>query len=175
MTKPVDITGRWIGAYCQHGHEHPISAIFAQFDTHLQGKMTDADTDFEKSVFEAALDAGLPPGADEQIVKELREQYPDAPRGPIRAASHVPEFSILEGVVQGRAVRFVKRYLGDHFFGWKIGDDYFGTTSEDHAVHYSGTIDSDGNSLEGRWWVGETRGRQKERHEGTFLLQRQDD
>ena len=175
MTQPLDITGRWAGAYSQHGREHPIVAIFAQFDAHLQGKMTDGETDFEQSVFEAALDAGLPPGADEQIEVELRKQYPDAPRGPIRAATHVPEFSTLEGSVEGRCVRFVKRYLGDHFSAWKIGDRLVGTTQEEQVVHYSGTLSDDGDSLEGRWWV-EGRGRKGPgRTEGSFLLHRRED
>jgi hypothetical protein len=171
----IDITGRWAGAYSQHGREHAITAIFAQFDEHLQGKMTDAETEFEQSVFDAAFEAGLPPGADEQIVAELRKQYPDAPRGPIRAASRVPEFSVLEGSVEGRTVRFTKRYLGDHFSGWKIGDRLVGKTDEATLVSYSGTLSVDGNLLEGRWWVAGDQPKTRGRNEGSFLLLRQED
>ena len=113
MPKRIDITGRWTGAYLQHGREHPITADFAQIDAHLQGKMTDDVTEFEASVFDAAMEAGLPPGADEQIVANLRKQYPDLPRAPIRATATLPAESILEGEVQGRSVRFRKTYLGE--------------------------------------------------------------
>ena len=175
MPAPIDITGRWVGAYSQHGREHPITTIFAQVDEHLQGKMTDGDTQFERSLFEAALEAGLPPGADEQIEVELRKQYPDAPRGPIRAATRLPELSVLEGSVTGRTVRFVKRYLGEHFSGWKIGDRLIGTTEEAHRVNYTGTLSDDGDTLEGQWWIEAGPKKPAPRSGGSFRLSRQDD
>jgi hypothetical protein len=175
MAETVDITGRWSGFYSQHGHDNPITAIFAQFESHLQGKMTDGVTSVEKSVFEAALDAGLPPGADEQIVARLRKEYPDAPRVPIRAMSWLPEFSTLEGEVQGRGVRFKKEYIGDHFSGWRIGDQLIGQTITDLVVHYAGMLSDDGRHLEGRWWIATSGEKPASRIEGTFQLSRQDD
>jgi hypothetical protein len=172
MSKSIDITGRWAGVYHQHGHEHPISSFFNQFDTHLQGKMTDGEPRFERSVFEAAMAAGLPPGADEQIEAKLRAEHPDAPREPILATSIFPPYSTVEGDVRGRTVSFVKRYLGELFSGWRIGDCLIGTTKAGHEVRFRGTLSDDGNSIEGRWWVDESDG---PRLEGGFRLQRQEE
>jgi hypothetical protein len=87
MAQLIDITGQWVGAYFQHGHEHSISTVFNQFGTHLQGKMTDGETQFERPIFEAALALGLPPGADEQIEAKLRAEFPEIPHEPIFATS----------------------------------------------------------------------------------------
>lgn len=175
MSARIDITGRWTGAYLQHGREHPITADFAQIDSHLQGKMTDGVTEFETSVFDAAMEAGLPPGADEQIVASLRKQYPDLPRAPIRATATLPAASILEGVVQGRTVRFRKTYLGEHFTGWRIGDRLIGSTVNVHVVQFRGRLSDDANSLEGQWYVDADRKTGARRLEGGFTLRRLED
>lgn len=175
MPNTIDITGRWVGAYHQHSAEHPISTQFNQFETHLQGKMTDGETRFERSVFEAALAAGLPPGSDEQIEAKLRAEYPDAPREPIQATSIFPPHSKIEGEVRGRSVRFVKRYLGEIFSGWRIGDTLIGSTVAGQMVTYGGIVSADGNVIEGRWWIDGDRKSGTSRCEGGFRLQRQDD
>ncbi len=175
MPERIDITGRWVGDYFQHGREHPLTADFAHIDAHLQGKMTDSVTEFETSVFEAALEAGLPPGADEQIEANLRKQHPELPRGPIRATAMLPAASVLEGEVQGRVVRFRKTYLGEHFTGWKVGDQLVGSTVAVHTVQFRGRISADDNSLEGQWWVEGDRKAGTRRIEGRFLLTRLED
>ncbi len=175
MPERIDITGRWVGAYVQNGREHSLTADFAQIDSHLQGKMTDSVTEFETSLFEAALEAGLPPGADEQIVVKLRQEYPDLPPGPIRASASLPAASILEGEVQGRAVRFRKTYLGDHFSGWRVGDRLIGSTIAGQTVHFRGFLSEDQNTLEGQWWVSADPKAGTRRLEGGFLLTRLED
>src|SRR5215470_14341029 len=118
---PPDLTGRWAGHYSQHGQSHPIEAELTQSDGQLRGSMRDRDTLSEKSVFETAADAGLPPGADEQIVQSLRELFPDAAGAPVRATSQLPPTSVLSGYVLGRAVYFLKTYQGEHFVGYRVG------------------------------------------------------
>jgi hypothetical protein len=175
VVEPINITGRWIGSYRQHERDNPITAIFAQVDGNLQGKMTDGITKVDQSVFDAAFEAGLPPGADEQIVVLLRKEFPDAPRTPIRAQSNIPEFSTLEGEIRGRDVRFLKEYIGDHFNGWLVGDKLIGTTIADHSVQYAGTLSEDGKSIEGRWTVSTSRKRDSATVSGSFILRREDD
>jgi hypothetical protein len=175
MPPRIDITGRWVGAYFQHGREHPLTADFAQIDSHLQGKMTDGVTEFESSVFDAAMEAGLPPGADEQIVANLRKQRPDLPPGPIRATATLPSASILEGEVQGQTVRFRKTYLGEHFTGWRVGNCLIGSTVNVHVVQFRGRLSDDANSLEGQWFVDGDQKTGMRRLEGGFILRRLED
>jgi hypothetical protein len=175
MTEPINITGCWSGTYSQHDRDHPITAIFAQVDSHLQGKMTDSATNIDKSLFEFAFEAGLPPGADEQIFIQVREKYPDAPSGPIRAATRLPEFSTLEGSVEGREVRFVKQYIGEQFAGWRIGERLFGETRASQPIQYTGTLSENGNSIDGRWSIAASAKKQTVSAGGIFHLQRQDE
>lgn len=175
MPHSTDITGRWQGMYSQHGREHPITADFAQVDEHLQGRMLDGVTSFETSIFEAALEAGLPPGADEQMELRLRQQHPDLPRGPIRACATVPETSILEGEVTRRVIRFTKTYLGEYFSGWKVGERVIGSSVPSHVVHYRGKLSDDDLTIEGQWWVEADARRGTQKLNGRFVLNRLED
>jgi hypothetical protein len=109
--------------------------------------------DRECTVFEATAEAGLPPGADEQIEARLREIVPDSRSGPIRYVSHLPPESILEGQCTGRTVRFLKTYQGTSFGGYRVGDKLVGIERADHAVHYEGRLSADGLVINGRWWI----------------------
>jgi hypothetical protein len=172
MPENADLSGRWAGHYSQHGTNHPISADFTQSGQALRGRMRDSDTVSEKSVFETALDAGLPPGADEQIEHSLRELFPDARAAPVRVTSQLPSESLLEGFVFGRMVSFRKTYQGEHFVGYQVGGHRVGTTVAQHVVHYEGRLGDDGRSIEGRWWIEQDLSRGVGRAEGTFELRR---
>ena len=172
MTEPVDLSGRWVGHYSQHGADHPISADLTQAGPLLAGHMRDSDTVSDKSVFETALDAGLPPGADEQIEHSLRTLFPDACGAPVRATSRLPSDSSLEGHVRGRVITFRKTYQGEHFVGYQVGGHRIGTTVEQHVVHYQGQLGDDGRTIEGRWWIEQDPARGAGRTEGTFELRR---
>jgi hypothetical protein len=117
-----DLSGRWVGGYRQQGRDYPITADFVHAGEHLSGSMRDSHPDRECSVFEATAEAGLPPGADEQIEARLREMVPDPRSGPIRYVSHLPPESTLEGRCIGRTVRFRKTYRGTSFGGYRVGD-----------------------------------------------------
>jgi hypothetical protein len=95
MSSSIPLTGRWVGHYVQGGQKYPITADLVQVGQRLSGSMQDGHPDRECSTFEAACEAGLPPGADEQIEMGLREMVPDAPAGPIRYVSHLPV--LIEG------------------------------------------------------------------------------
>src|SRR3954469_13969641 len=99
-----------------------------------------------------AFEAGLPPGADEQIVARLRAAFPDAPASPIRYLTHLPPGSALEGRVNGTTVSFLKPYQGTHYEGFAVGDRLVGHRTDDHSVHYEGRLSGDGSEIEGRWW-----------------------
>jgi hypothetical protein len=171
----LSLTGSWIGHYMQRDRVRGIAADLQQEGERLSGQMRDAETVFELSIFELAAECGLPPGADEQIVSALREQFPDEPRAPIRAVSSLASDSLLEGSVRGRTVTFLKTYQGEAFHGYRVGGREVGTRVAGHSVHYRGQISADGQTLEGHWWIDPEPDRTTRRTEGTFVLRRQPD
>jgi hypothetical protein len=166
----IDLTGRWIGHYFQHGQAHSIVAVLLQDGERLTGSMRDGQTDHEYSVFEIALKEGLPPGADEQIVEKLREVVPDVPSRQIRYVSHLPSDAILEGRCRGRTVSLLKTYQGVSFGGYRVGDKLIGVEMEGQAVHYEGRLSPDGRTIEGRWWIDARPEAGTQRAEGDFEL-----
>jgi hypothetical protein len=135
--------------------------------------MRDSDPMSDRSVFEVALEAGLPPGADEEIVARLRELVPNASQMPVRYASHLPPNSVLEGSVRHGRVHFLKTYQGEHFTGYRIGDHRIGTTIANHSVHYQGRVTDDGATIEGRWLIHPQGEAGRRPLEGGFVLRRQ--
>jgi hypothetical protein len=173
MSSSRDLTGRWLGHYLQHGQERPITADLHHIGERLSGTMCDGHPDSEYSLFEVAQQAGLQPGADEQIEVMLRQALPDAPAGPIRYVSYLPSGSVLEGWCKGPIVYFLKTYQGDSFSGYKAGDQLLGIQKEGHVVHYEGHLSPDGLVIEGRWWIDADSEYGTRRTEGVFLLRRQ--
>jgi hypothetical protein len=167
-----DVSGRWEGFFLQHGLKRPISADIHQEGDHLSGTMSDAETAFESSVSELAMEEGLPPGADEQIVEQVRSLVPGGYRLPVRAETLVPSDSVLDGEVAGDAVRFLKRYQGMSFTGYRIGDTRVGVSGEDQEVQYRGRISPDGNEIEGRWLLANSPAKGLVRTEGGFVLRK---
>jgi hypothetical protein len=165
-----DLSGRWVGCYRQQGRDYPITADFVRAGEHLSGSMRDGHPDRECSVFEATAEAGLPPGADEQIEARLREMVPDPRSGPIRYVSQLPPESTLEGRCIGRTVRFRKTYRGTSFGGYRVGDQFVGIRRAGHAVDYEGLLSADGQVIEGRWWIESDRGIGTRHTEGEFCL-----
>jgi hypothetical protein len=168
----LSMTGRWSGCYLQRGRESPITADFLQEGEQLSGFMYDGQPDHDYSLWEVACEAGLPPGADEQIEARLREMVPDAPAGPIRYVSHLPANSTLKGSRRGRAVHFLKSYQGVSFSGCQVGDRLVGVENANHQVHYEGQLSPDGATLEGRWWIDPDPESGDPRTEGLFHLRR---
>jgi len=173
MSPAVDLTGRWVGHYRQHEHERPISAELLQQGQRFSGTMCDGQPQSEFTLFEMAQQAGLPPGADELIEAKLREDLPDARKGPIRYAAHLPANSILDGHWKGRVVYFRKTYQGSSFSGYKLGDKLVGVQRKGHAVHYEGELSPDGRLIEGRWWIDADAASGTYRADGTFVLRRE--
>jgi hypothetical protein len=167
----VDLTGEWRGYYKQHGVSRPIVATLVQTGSHVTGTMRDVETEFEQSLFDAALEAGLPPGADEQIDRQLREMFPKAGRVPIRGKSRLPSESTLDGTADDDFVTFVKTYKGQHFTGYQIGDDEVGAVTEDHSVQYKGRIQQRGRRVEGFWSISRPNSPETAQ-QGPFVLER---
>jgi hypothetical protein len=174
MSTSLNLTGRWLGHYQQHHRVHPIAAEFVHAGERLTGSMRDQETQSEYSVFQVAAEAGLPPGADEQIVAALREMVPDAPSGPIRYVSHLPPESALEGRVNGNDVYFLKTYQGASFGGYRVGDKLVGQKKAGHSVHYRGQLRPDATEIEGVWWIEADPDGGTRRTEGLFTLRRQE-
>jgi hypothetical protein len=172
MTDPRDLSGHWEGFYIQHGRERPVSADLTQDGDHLAGEMRDEELVFETSVAEMAMEEGLPPGADERIVEQVRSLLPGGGALPVHAEVLVPPRADVEGEVAGDAVRFTKTYRGLFFAGYRIGDLRVGVGGEDQEVQYRGRISPDGREIEGRWLLPESAARGLLRPEGGFVLRR---
>ena len=174
MSQAMNITGQWTGNYYQHGRPRPIVADLVQAGERLTGSMRDGVTDEVFSVTEVAVEAGLPPGGDEQIVDRLRRMFPDAPATEVRYMTYLPPESAIQGRVNGTEVQFLKIYEGTHYGGYQIGDKLVGFEKESHVVIYGGRVSPDGREIEGQWWIENTPGDDRRRTEGTFTLRRQE-
>jgi hypothetical protein len=173
MTVSNDLSGRWVGFYTQRGHERPMSAEWSQDGARLVGRMNDAETTFEASVSEVAMEAGLPPGADESIVAQVRSMAPTLSVLPVRAELIIPAESEVDGEVSGGAVRFCKRYRGPFFAGYRLGDAMrVGVTGQDQEVYFGGRLSPDGQRIEGRWRLPPAARNPLLRGEGEFVLRR---
>jgi hypothetical protein len=170
---PRTLTGHWAGYYIQRDKRRDLTANLTQAGDKLHGSMRDLETQFEQSLFEMAAEGGLPPGADELIVTRIRNQFPDLPSGPIRAAMSLPSRSSIEGNVRGRTVYFLKTYQGEAFSGYRVGKQTIGVNLAGHVVHYKGFLNSDGNTIEGTWWVDAQPHIGVPRLEGFFLLKKE--
>ena len=168
----MDVTGRWVGHYFQKDRPYPITADLVQEGERLTGRMRDGQPDREDTLFEMAVELGLPPGADEQIEVRLRQEVPELAAGPVRYISHLPGDSVLEGHCRGDQVAFVKTYQGTSVHGFRVGDRVVGHESPGHAVRYEGRVSADGRDLEGRWWIEANPDKGTGRVEGAFLLHR---
>jgi hypothetical protein len=87
---------------------------------------------------------------------------------------HLPPNSDLQGLVKGLEVYFLKTYLGTHYGGYQVGDKLVGFQHAAHAVHYGGRVSSDGEEIEGKWWIDATPGSGTRQTEGSFTLRRQE-
>ncbi|HEV3081468.1 MAG TPA: hypothetical protein VGY66_16940 [Gemmataceae bacterium] len=170
----TDLTGHWIGGYLYWDEEHPMTADFVQTGERLSGSMQDDHTDREYSVFQAALERGLPPGAHEEIESKLRQMFPEARPGSIRYVWHLPAHSVVEGKRAGRRIYLLKTYPGVSFAGYKVGDHLFGTRIEGHAVRYEAQLSPDGLTIEGQYRIDGDTSPKSERSDGLFHLRRRE-
>jgi hypothetical protein len=172
MPEPLNVTGRWFGHYLQHDVKHLLTADLVQDGVRLTGTMRDHETEFDRSVFDAMADAGLPPGADEQIIAQLRQAVPGAANRPVRYVSHLPPESTLEGLLQGQTVYWLKTYQGTEFGGYRVGDEHVGVEVTNPQVHYRGEVSADGTVIEGTWWIDANPRYGTVRTQGQFSLRR---
>lgn len=172
MPNPMNLTGHWTGSYSQNAAAHPIEATITQTGDQISGTMRDVQPDRELTVFDAAAECGLPPGADEQIEAKLREMFPDAASCPIRYITHLPPDSSLNGHIKDSLLYFLKSYIGEHYGGYKVGERFIGETTEGHSVHYEGKISSDAQTIEGTWWINPPAKSRERRVDGSFTLRR---
>ena len=149
----LKVTGVWEGHYTQHNDKCSIRASLTQDGDRVSGTMMDVQTETDRSLFDAAIEAGLPPGSDEKLDEQIRQIAPEAGNEAIRAKMILPEQSQLDGIIEGRYVRFTKVYQGEHFTGFQVGDKIVGDVIENHSVQYSGRLSGDGLKIEGQWTI----------------------
>ena len=174
MTGQSNLTGHWTGAYVQHEQSRPISARIEQEGLVVIGTMSDQVTDFESSVSEIAMREALPPGADEEIVEQIRKLCPEAPLEPVKVMFHLPEDSDLEGEVNGQEVSLLKRYRGQHFAGYRVGHIRIGALGEGQQVAYRGRLNLEMTEIRGSWEVLGDDLSPFHRAHGDFVLRRED-
>ena len=172
MDIECDLSGTWSGHYVQRDVAHAITAEFHQHGECVTGTMCDADVQHESSLFEAAIEAGLPPGADEQIADRLRSLFPGAAQGPIRYEVQFPSESVVTGTVRGGVLTFLKTYKGQYFAGYRVGERRVGRVIEQHVVHYQGHINDLGDLIQGQWWIDAEPSQGVGRADGSFVLRR---
>jgi hypothetical protein len=172
MASETNVTGRWVGAYYQYDRPHAITLEIVQEGETLTGSMSDGEPESSLTVEQFATLAGLPLGGDEQIVSRLRENFPDAPAGQVYYISQLAPESTVEGWVRDRSVYFLKRYAGESFGGFKIGEMVVGQRVPAHSVHYSGKLSTAGTQIEGNWWIEGDAESGARRAEGSFLVRR---
>ena len=167
-----DLSGRWRGFYSQHGHKRPISAVIQQDGEAISGQMNDELTEFGAPIAEMAMEEGLPPGADEQIVEQVDPLPLGVDReGPGGGGSPSRLLAGRRGRRRRRSV--LKTYQGPFFAGYRVGDVRVGIAGQDQEVHYRGLLNADGDEIEGQWLL---TGEPKQgivRTEGRFLLRRE--
>ena len=158
MSKQHDITGTWRGHYEQGGGRHGISMEVVQKGEAFVGRMRDEDTLLSGTVDTVTIDA------DGDV---------EAESPPAVTMGVLPEFSIVEGSVEGDAVYFDKRYQGSHEISvWVADRGEAHIEIPDHQVRYEGAIDQDGGRVRGQWRIA-GRGETWEDEVGDFELLRQ--
>lgn len=173
MAAIFDVTGKWEGFYLQNDRKAPISAEFVQSAERIAGWMADGEPEYDMSLSQAAATAGLPPGEDELIERNLRNSFPEFGTEPIRWVVKLPESSIVQGRIAGERIEFLKKYRGKHSAGYQAGRHFvLCFETEAHAVNYSGRISGDGGLVDGNWWINADPERNLRRAEGLFTLHR---
>jgi hypothetical protein len=147
------LTGEWHGCYQQHQHQRRIVASLVQDGDRISGQMRDLDANTSESLSDAVANAGLAPGADEQIDEQIRKILPEAGREPIITRSVLPTESVLDGTVNGDVVRFTKAYQGQSFHGYEIGERGIGYATPGHSVEYTGRLSRDRKRIIGQWMI----------------------
>ncbi|MCK5942047.1 MAG: hypothetical protein KAI24_08775 [Planctomycetes bacterium] len=145
MERATDISGRWRGHYEQDGGRHGISMEVAQRGGSFVGRMRDEDT--------VLSGTAKVPTIDEQGTENGSVDF--------ETMGVLPEFSIVEGDVDGRSVAFVKRYEGTHsVVAWIDEGEEAQFEIPGHLVHYQGELVDDGSKLTGEWRIrcGDERG-----------------
>ncbi len=137
MTNAADLTGEWRGHYEQDGR-HAIAMQVEQRGRIFVGWMRDSDT--------------LTLGTARTYDIDEDEDAPIA-TGECDVAFALPEISVIEGVVEGRRVRFLKRYQGTHTISALTAADLPPIAIEDHRVVYEGELDAAGATITGQWTV----------------------
>jgi len=138
MTTGFDITGSWRGHYEHDGGRHGIGMRVAQRGESFVGRMSDDDTVLSSS----------------QQVACIVEADGSTELAQVETMGVLPEFSIVEGTVDGDRVVFDKRYQGKHTITvWVPDRGEMHHEIPEHTVRYEGRLDDGGQRLLGEWRI----------------------
>lgn len=162
-TTSLDITGEWVGYYVDENnsregnpadpndHVFPIWTRFSQTGTQIEGRTRDEVTSFGLSYKRMVEHYGKSWGEEERgSARELMETFPE-----IMMESTLPAHATLTGRIMGDQVTFTKRYIGVGETVMDMSDGRRITigSSKNHAVGYEGTLNAEGDVLEGTWAI----------------------
>jgi hypothetical protein len=165
----TNLTGTWHGHFLQDNKRFRLECELQHQGDRLTGTMRDLDRTIERSLLEAV--AGLPPGADEQYAQQIYRLFPGQRRGPITVFSELPEYSTLEGTVNGIFVRFTKTYRGKSYHGYGMNGQVMKRALDPPPIEYTGRLSADGRVIAGQWTIYD-RNAPKGFIEGLFELER---
>ena len=138
MEQAYEISGRWRGFYEQDGRRHGISMEVAQRGSGFVGQMRDEDTVLSGRAEVPTVDED---GAQTGTID-------------LETMGVLPEFSVVEGDVDGVRVTFDKRYEGTHkVTAWLEEGEEAQFEIESHLVRYEGLLDEGGARLRGTWRI----------------------
>jgi hypothetical protein len=83
-----------------------------------------------------------------------------------------PKYVWASSADEGPQVSFLKAYQGTHYGGYRIGDELVGFQHAAHVVHDAGRLSSDGEAIEGTWWIEPAPGLGGHRTEDSFTHRR---
>jgi len=133
----TNLSGTWRGHYEQDG-PHGIELHIEHRGEVFVGWMRDLDP----------LTMGTCP---RKVFDEHGDEVVD---GEFDIVSSFPETSLVEGVVEGDDVRFLKQYQGtQHFEVWHRGHAVQRVEADNVRVVYEGILDATGDVLTGRWRI----------------------
>ena len=147
------LSGRWDGAYAQHGRSFPIQAALKHRGNKLSGSMVDMEPCHNQSLRAMLQESHMSNDEIEQFVAEIRSQFPDTPEGEIDYRSQLPEKSLVDGTVDGRQVSFVKRYEGYMEIEYVLNDLALPDTVHCELIHYTGELSENCNTIAGEWTI----------------------
>lgn len=156
------LEGRWTGYYQYSSttfagmlrHQiHPVSlVVFRQSGNKFNGTMEDEIT-VQEYLFREVIEL-TGNQFDSETRKGMREFLRRFPK--TKLIQILPKQSRIEGSIEEMKVVFIKSYVGIYQSYYDTGEETIPIADvDDHQVFYTGTLDTEGLSIEGTWAIPE--------------------